>query len=45
MVSVMKISGNIDSWENVRFSVEIKENDQGGGYESSTRIYSSGRLK
>ena len=45
MVSVMKISGNIDSWETVRFSLESKENDQGGGYESSTRIYSFGRLE
>ena len=28
MFTVMKIHGNIDSWETVRFQVEMKENDQ-----------------
>ena len=29
MISEMKIRGNIDRWEAVKFSVESKENDQG----------------
>ena len=38
MISVMKVCGSIDRWGAVRFSVERKDNDQGGGYESSTPI-------
>ena len=30
MILVMKIRGNIDSWGAVQFSVEKKENGQGG---------------
>ena len=30
MISMVKIRGNIDNWETVRFSVERKENYQRG---------------
>ena len=45
MIPVMKIRGNIDCWEAIRFSIKIKKTITGDGYEPSTRIYSSGRLK
>ena len=45
MVPVMKIRGDIDSREAVRFSVESKANDQREAVTNhSTRICSSGRL-
>ena len=44
MISVMKLYGSFDSWEAVRFPVEMEKNDQGAGLRIIYPTYSSGRL-